>query len=176
MPVRFRNIFTVVAPGLLAAATVGIALTASGKAEANAALAVIYQSNVPIITVPPVTTPPVGVPGTTESPVPVDPEPGPPDEETAPAAMAQQKGKEGGEKLYVYIVLQKDYKKDAKIAKHTPGVIGKNWKSVTKMQKEGFHFKLTSSAAGNEYYVVGVRKVKGKLEYQSKHPVRIERQ
>lgn len=178
MPVRFRNIITVAAPIL----ALGIALTiVPGKAEANAALAVFFQSNVPIITVPPTTPPPVGVPGTVESPVPVNPDPGPPDlDGTTPevqASVQRSKGKhEGGEKLYVYIVLQKDYQKDGKINKATPGIIGANWIPVKRMEKSGFRFKLTSASAGNEYYVVGVRKLKGgKLEYTSKHPVRIER-
>lgn len=175
MPVRFRNILTRVAPGIFAAATLGIALSIPAKAEANTALAVFYQSNVPIIGVPPVTTPPVGVPVETESPIPVDPEPGPPDA-PEPAAMMAKSSDGKGEKLYIYIVLQKDFKKDAKPAKSTPGVIGRNWYPVTKMERQNFNFKLTSAAAGNEYYVVGMRKGKGgKLEYHSKHPVRVER-
>ena len=170
MPSPKRSFVAVFAPVTLAVALVGGALLAA-PAEAKVFW---FQSNVPIITVPPTATPSSGVSGTTESPVPVNPNPPPPDWPTETSAMSSKKQNKG-EDLYVYIVLQSRYRDGAKVEKSMPGVIGKPWFPVRKMEKEPFRFLLSSTASGSEYYVVGIRKVGGQLIYTSKHPVRVER-
>ncbi|MGV3616392.1 MAG: hypothetical protein ACO1SV_13765 [Fimbriimonas sp.] len=156
---------------LLGTTAVGLPLVAAASWSNSL---VLVATNVPIIGVPPTTNPNEGVPGTTESPDPVNPNPGPPDT-SVDASEASLSRKGAGEDLYVYIVLQKDYKKDAPVAKSTPGVLGKPWRAVKEQAKKPFYFPLMSVSAGNEYYVVGIRKVGDKLEYTSKHPVRVER-
>lgn len=160
---------------LLGVSVVALPMAASANWKRTA---VLFATNVPIIVLPPTTTPTEGAGGTTTSPDPVNPDPGPPDptsDDTAPLLASHDPQSKEAERLYVYIVLQKDYKEGALVAKSTPGVLGKPWRAVRSMEKRPFHFPLLSVAAGNEYYVVGIRKVGKKLEYTSKHPLRVER-
>ena len=170
-----RGLPTALFAALVGVSAVALPLVASANLTNVSAL---LATNVPIIELPPVTTPVEGTGGTTTSPEPVNPDPGPPDIPTSGDPMAPEEPameRKRGHDLYVYIVLQKDYKEGAAIAKSTPGVSGKPWRAVRSMEKKSFHFPLQAVAAGNEYYVVGIRKVGKKLEYTSKHPVRVER-
>jgi hypothetical protein len=172
-----RGTTTALLATLVGVSAVALPIAASANLTNVSAL---LATNVPIIVLPPVTTPIEGTGGTTTSPEPVNPDPAPLDPPApapgSPVAPEEPSiARKGGDDLYVYIVLQKDYKEGAPIAKSTPGVLGKPWRAVRSMEKKPFHFPLLSVAAGNEYYVVGIRRVGKKLEYTSKHPVRVER-
>jgi hypothetical protein len=150
------------------------AITATAAVTAaSSPIKTLLQSNVPIIEVPPTTPPSTGVPGTGTTPTPPDPNPGPPNPTPSPIPPRLNKlGKAEADKLYVYIVRKDKFRDGAPVEESTPGVVGKTWYPITKM-KDSFHFKLNPDTAGSEYYVVGLAKVGSKLEYRSKHLVRV---